>query len=91
VADARKRLKALAKWLRRRLRMYMLKQWKRFGTRVRKLLGLGVAEPEARQLASLGKGSWALARTPQLNQALPNRYWVEQGLLDLLPTYPAYR
>ena len=91
IADAKGHLEPIAGWLRRRLRMCQWKQWKRCGTRLRHLRSLGIAEEEARKLAFSRKGCWALFNTPQLNMALDNQYWLNQGLIDLVPTYLASR
>lgn len=91
IADAKAHLERIQGWLRGRLRTCLWKHWKRCGTRLRKLRGLGIKEDDARKLAILRKGYWALSNTPQLNIALDNQYWLSQGLIELVPTYLASR
>lgn len=76
--------KRLDSWIRRRLRMCVWKQWKNPKTRIRKLIGLGVYPDRARKMGGSRKGCWTLSRTTQLNMALSNAYWREQGLICLV-------
>lgn len=79
-------------WIRRRLRTCLLKQWKKSGTKRRKLVGLGIESDWARCISSSRKGYWRLSNTPQLNKALGSAYWRDQGLLSLSELYrkPCY-
>jgi RNA-directed DNA polymerase len=81
----------LDEWLRRRLRMCLWKQWKRYKTRVRELLALGLKERAAREIAGTRKGYWRTACTPQLHQALGKAYWASQGLISLAQRYQERR
>ena len=84
-------LESLDKWIRRRLRMCLLKQWKKPKTKRRNLVGLGIAEEWARLISGSRKAYWRLAKTPQLNKALGLAYWHDQGLLSLRDTYHRLR
>ncbi|ABZ83631.1 reverse transcriptase (RNA-dependent DNA polymerase) [Heliomicrobium modesticaldum Ice1] len=84
-------LKELDEWLRRRLRMCLLKQWKRPKTRRRNLVALGIPEEWACNISGSRKGYWRLALTPQMNKALGLAYWREQGLVSLVETYQSHR
>ena len=77
----------LDEWIRRRLRMCLLKQWKRCKTKLSRLVGLGIAEKWARNIAASRKKYWRLANTPQVNKALGLTYWREQGLVNLVDRY----
>lgn len=77
-------LRKLEKWLRRRLRSVVWKQWKRGTTRYRELRQRGIAAPDAARLAGSSDGPWHLAKTPALQAALPNAYFASLGLPDLL-------
>lgn len=68
-------------WLRRRLRQVRWKEWKQPKRRVKNLRKLGIPEREALRWGYSGKGYWRLAGSPVLAQALPNRYWADQGLI----------
>lgn len=90
-AETRSVFVGLDEWLRRRLRMCLLKQWKKSRTKRRKLVGLGVPEEWARKISGSRKGYWRLALTPQMNKALGLAYWRDQGLVSLVERYDALR
>ncbi len=77
----------LDRWIRRRLRMCLLKQWKKPKTVRRNLIALGVPDWQARRLSSSRRAYWRLAKTPQVNQALSLAYWRSQGLMSLMDLY----
>jgi RNA-directed DNA polymerase len=65
----------LERWMRRRLRSLIWKQWKRGTTRYRNLRRAGVSADLAAQTAGSAHGPWRLAHSPALNIALPNAYF----------------
>lgn len=73
----------LDEWIRRRLRMCVLKQWKNPKTKRRELIKLGIPIEAAKKIGGSRKGYWHLALTPQLNKALGLHYWETQGLFSL--------
>jgi len=73
-------------WM-RRMRMRLLKQWKKPKTVRRNLVALGIPEEWARKISGSRKGYWRLANTPQVNKALGLAYWRNQGLLSLMDLY----
>ena len=87
LADTKSVVEDLDGWIRRRLRMCVLKQWKRSKTKYRNLVGLGIEPEEARKLAGSRKGYWPLAKTEQVHKALDLGYWQGQGLLSLVDMY----
>jgi group II intron reverse transcriptase/maturase len=74
----------LDKWVRRRLRLIVWRQWKRTWTRFRNLMKRGIAEERAAASASNGRGSWYNAGASHMNQALPKKYFDGLGLMTLL-------
>jgi group II intron reverse transcriptase/maturase len=54
----------LDKWVRRRLRLIIWRQWKRTWTRFRNLMKRGIAEERAAASASNGRGSWYIMQEP---------------------------
>lgn len=80
-------LEELDGWVRRRLRCVHWKQWKRPGTRARKLRALGLDADRARISASNGRGPWWNAGASHMNQALPAKYFTAKGLVSLLGTH----
>lgn len=47
IADMKKPMEKTDKWLRRRFRMYIWKQWKKISTKARSLKQLGISEEQA--------------------------------------------
>lgn len=74
-------------WLRRRLRMCLLKQWKLPRTKTKRLMALGIPLEWAVCISNSRKGIWHLARTPQMHKALNLTYWQETGLISLAKTH----
>ena len=73
-------LEDLEKWLRRRLRSVMWKQWRRGKVRFAELRKRGVSVELAAKTAGSAHGSWRLANSPALNMALPNAYFDSLGI-----------
>lgn len=67
LADMKKLTKAIDQWLRRRLRMYIWKRWKRIRTRYAMLKRLGLEHEKAFMFACTRKGYWRIANSPILN------------------------
>lgn len=76
-------------WIRRRVRMCYWRQWRRFHTRVRKLLSLGAFRGQALATAKSSKGPWRLARTLATNHGMSNKWLAEQGLVSLKTQWTA--
>jgi group II intron reverse transcriptase/maturase len=87
LADTPSILQHLDEWLRRRLRMCLLKQWKKSKTKRRNLVALGIPNDWAMLISGSRKGYWRLANTPQVNKALGLAYWRNQGLFSLVEMY----
>jgi len=68
-------LESLERWLRRRLRSAVWKQWKRGSVRFAELRKRGVGRDLAAQTAGSAHGPWRLANSPALSFALPNAYF----------------
>lgn len=83
IAEARSIFQKLDEWIRRRLRMCLLKQWKRSKTKLRNLVALGIPEDWGKKIAYSRKQCWRLANTPQMSKALDLAYWRNQGLISL--------
>lgn len=73
----------LDSWIRRRMRCYRLKQCKRAYTISKYLMKLGLSEQEAWKLGLSSKGWWRLSRNPNINQAMPIKWFKELGLVSL--------
>lgn len=84
IAEATWIFKTLDEWIRRRLRMCLLKQWKRCKTKLHNLAKLGIPEDWGCRVAFSRKKYWRLANTPQVSKALGLAYWRKQGLVSLV-------
>jgi len=76
-------LRALDKWVRRKLRCYLWKQWGRAG--YRELRKRGVSVREAWNTSKSAHGPWRVSQTPALSIALPLRFFEQMGLPSLAP------
>jgi len=68
------------KWIRRRLRAVVWKQWARPGTRFRQLRKRGVNAKDAILTARSNRGPWRVTLTAALCWALPGAYFDSLGL-----------
>lgn len=80
-------LKKLDSWIRRRLRCYLWKQWKRIRTRQRNLLLLGATAENARRTANTRHGLWWTSGTAAIQASLTNEYLIALGFDPLYPRY----
>ena len=87
LADMRNHVKTISQWLRRRIRMYIWKQWKRVRTRYKELQRHGIAREEAWEWANTRKGYWRTAGSPILCRALPDKYLESLGLINFNQRY----
>jgi RNA-directed DNA polymerase len=81
ISEVLSQLRDVDKWIRRKLRCYLWKQWGRSG--YRKLRRLGVDRRLAWNTAKSAHGPWRLSASPALYRALPNRYFRGLGLPEL--------
>nr|WP_232316368.1 group II intron reverse transcriptase/maturase [Candidatus Burkholderia verschuerenii] len=78
-------LQKLDEWIRRRLRCFLWKQWRRGRTRFAELVARGVNRNLAAQTAGSPHGAWRLSCSPALSKALSNRYFRSLGLPSVGP------
>jgi RNA-directed DNA polymerase len=78
-------LQKLDEWVRRRLRCFLWKQWRRGRTRFEELVARGVNRNLAAQTAGSPHGVWRLSCSPALSKALSNRYFRSLGLPSVAP------
>ena len=79
-------LKELDQWIRRRLRSFLWKQWKRGPVRYTELTRRGVRKDLAVRTVKSPRGPWHLAASPGLAFALPNAYFTSLGIPQLFRT-----
>lgn len=87
IANAAAKIRELEKWIRRRLRACIWKQWKRVRTRGRNLIKLGVIEYKAWEYANTRKGYWRISNSPILNTTLDNNYLENRGYKSMSKRY----
>ena len=87
---SRRQLIKLDFWIRRKLRCIKWRQWKRGGTRLKKLRCLGIKE--SRLYAAFSrKGPWRMAGHPVMRHALTPEYFRSLGLYILTDSFKAKR
>lgn len=86
-ARMKKKVRNLYGWIKRRLRCYRLKQAKRPFGMMRLLHRLGVPKSRAWTTAASRKGWWRKACTPAANEGMNARWFIQEGLEDLLARY----
>lgn len=91
LADTPSIFRDMDKWIRRRLRMCLWKQWKNPRTKVKRLIFLGMPKNKAYEWGNTRKGYWRIAGSPILSRALNNQYWESNGLKSLLDRYNSLR
>lgn len=74
----------LDKWLRRRLRCILWRQWKRNWKRFQMMMKQGLSEDRAGRSAFNQRGAWYNAGASHMNQAFPKRYFDQFGLTSML-------
>jgi len=74
-------------WLRRRIRMYIWKQWKKPRTKYRNLLKLGIPEKYAWMAAMSRRGYWFTVKTGAVERAISNERLARAGFFDLSLAY----
>jgi len=83
IAEVLSPLRDIDKWVRRKLRCYLWKQWGPRG--YRELRKRGVSVREAWNTSKSAHGPWRLSKTPALTIALPLRFFTHLGLPTLAP------
>jgi RNA-directed DNA polymerase len=79
LAETRRVFSDLDEWIRHRLRLVQLKQWKRGTTIYREMKRLGANEDAARQVAANSRRWWRNS-SKLLNTALPTSYYDRKGV-----------
>jgi group II intron reverse transcriptase/maturase len=91
VADMKRILQCCNEWLRRRLRMYIWKQWKKPRTKVQNLRKLGVPQWQAYQWGNSRLGYWRIAGSAILQRSITNEKLVQAGYYDFPAQYERLR
>ena len=87
IADMKNMMDEWNGWLRRRLRMYIWKQWKKPKTRVKNLMKLGMEDWKAYRNGNTRKGYWAVAGSGILTHTITNERLAQAGYFDIARKY----
>lgn len=87
IASMKSTMKEWDKWLRRRFRMYIWKQWKKPKTRVNNLKKLGMPDWQAYRNGNTRKGYWAVAGSGILTHTITNKRLAQAGYYSILDRY----
>jgi len=87
IADMGNRISALNQWIRRRIRMYLWKQWKKVSARFDNLKRLKIPKGKAWEWANTRKGYWRIAHSWVLTRSLTNEYLASIGYDDISKRY----
>jgi hypothetical protein len=87
VAEMKSTMEAWNGWLRRRIRMYIWKQWKRPRTRIKNLMKLGMEDWKAYRNGNTRKGYWAIAGSGILTTTITNERLARRGYYDISEAY----
>src|SRR5215813_992849 len=83
ISQAYRIIPELDQWLRRRVRMYYWKQWKRARKRRRQLIRLGIHPAEVYKATRSHRAYWFMAGTSIVQRALDNGWLEERGVPNL--------
>ena len=84
LAQVKGLFETLDQWIRRKLRCLLWRRWKRVYTRAKNLMNRGLDKERAWKSAANGHGPWWNAGASHMNEAVPNTYLDNLGLVTLL-------
>ena len=84
LSDVRISFEDLDQWLRRKFRATFWRQWKRPGTRFKKLMQYGLDDARAAASAFNGFGPWWNAGASHMNHAIPTAMLRRMGLVSFV-------
>lgn len=87
IALMKNRVREADEWLRRRIRMYLWKAWKRPRTRITNLRKLGARADQAYQWGNSRLGYWRISRSPILCTTIGNKRLKANGYFELSACY----
>jgi hypothetical protein len=87
IAEMKKNMERWNEWLRRRIRMYIRKQWKLPRTRVANLKKLGMLDWMAYRNGNTRKGYRAVAGSGILTHTITNERLARRGYYDISEAY----
>ena len=91
IASMKQTMQSWNEWLRRRIRMYIWKQWKKPKTKVPNLKKLGISDENAYMWGNTRLGYWRIAKSPVLQCSITNERLAWAGYFDILSKYESMR
>jgi RNA-directed DNA polymerase len=91
LADMKNLLVSIDQWLRRRIRMYIWKRWKKVKTRYKMLRKLGLDHNNARKYSCTRKGYWHIANSQIVNCTITDKRLRGAGYTFFLDYYKIIR
>ena len=89
IANMKEFMQKSSQWIRRKLRTYVWKQWKRIRTKFENLKKLGIPKGKAWEWANTRKSYWRIADSWILHRSLTNQRLAERGYDDIYVRYNA--
>ena len=86
IANMKTTMQRWDEWLRRRLRVYIWKQWKVPKARIRSLMKLGIPKYYAHKWGYI-KAYWNVAGSPVLTRSITNERLAQAGYYSILARY----
>ena len=86
IASMKTTMQRWDEWLRRRLRVYIWKQWKVPKARIRNLMKLGIPSYYAHKWGYI-KAYWNVAGSPVLTRSITNERLAQAGYYGILTRY----
>ena len=87
IANMKTLAKELDKWLRRRIRLCIWKQWKRVRTRFAELKKRGISKEKAWEFANTRKSYWRISKSPIMSRAYKDKDLEDLGLISITKYY----
>ena len=87
IASMKTTMREWDKWLRRRYRCYIWKQWKRPKTRAKSLIQLGIPEWQAKAVSNCRKAYWHMAKNSHVQRAISKERLAQAGYYSILARY----
>ena len=87
IADMKSQIQRFNGWIRRRIRMYIWKAWKKVSAKFRNLQILGVNKQKAWEWSNTRKGYWRISNSYILTVSLTNSYLESIGYDNIFKRY----
>ena len=87
ISEMKSFIENMTSWIRRKIRVYIWKQWKKIKTRFKNLKRLGINQNKAWEYANTRKGLWRISSSPILNRTLTNDYIGKLGFKNPIKIY----